>query len=110
MKYFSIILFVLLFLFAGKTQAMENTEFTGNINLKLFAANCLPSQSVGLEDGILDVQDTNEMDGFEGCIIHPETATDPLQNSVSIKTEVTSVKLQIQINSFFIDLPPPLLS
>ena len=109
MKYFSFILFLLLFVLAGNVRAHENAEWKGKINLKLNSVNSFTLQAADVQEGILDTQDPNEMDGFDGIIIHPAVPTDPLQASTRIKTENDSVFVQVRINSFFIDLPPPLL-
>ncbi len=110
MKYFSSILFLLLFITSGNIGAKEIAENQSNIHLKLFSIDGFPMQAAGLQEGILDTQDTNEMDGFDGGILYQTTAIAPLKTTVNIKTEYIAVFIPVTIHSFFLDLPPPLLS
>lgn len=110
MKHFSFILLLLLLVSAGNIRAEELSGLNGNNSLKFLSTNFVSFQTTGICEGVADDQDTNEMDGFEACFIHPAPATGPLQTSINIKTAVHSVIVPVRINSFLIDLPPPSLS
>lgn len=110
MKIFSSILLLLLFIASGNVRAEGHLEQNGNIRLKLFSNDGFACQAINAQDGILDVQDASESNGFNFCYIHPEPVADPLLNSIRLQAEGHAVKIPIRINSFLIDLPPPKLS
>jgi hypothetical protein len=111
MKQFAIILLVLIFALAGKSQ---NQNFTQEIkkcgSVSFINGNQTCENPIIGEDFCYDGQETNDMDGFDAVCVLPDLYHLFQFTEIKKFATVFSTKQLIQVGELLLDLPPPSLS
>jgi hypothetical protein len=111
MRQFTSIIFVLIFVLAGKSQSQDlsKNQFFCN-SVYVVSDNTSGANQILFQDQYFDVQDLNDFNCFDSVFVITDSQ---IYHHHSIKETVTDVLpgLQsIKVIEFLLDLPPPLLS
>jgi len=111
MRQFVTIIFVLIFALAGRSQSQDFSYKQINCNTTFFANRNLSCQNpILFLNDCFDVQDTNDLDGFDSVIILSGTHCNFEYFEIKIAPAILPRLRLLQVGELLLDLPPPLLS
>ena len=111
MRQFATILFVLIFAIAGSSYSQEYSQKQIDCNpVLIISGNSAGQNQVFFQNDYFDVQDTNDLDGFDPVFVlpfrHPYIQYSEIENVPNVISQL----LLLQFGELLLDLPPPVLS
>jgi hypothetical protein len=111
MKLFTIIVCVLFFALAGRSQVQKNLHQQNSCSSVLAVnENSFRPNTVISQDNFFDEQDSNDFDEFDCVIISPDSNFNSPQFEIKDIVIIIPRLHLIHVGELLLDLPPPLLS
>jgi len=109
MRHFLSILFFLI-ITAGQSEAVQATKLIKETGFCKISNVTSSNSETAFESGILDEQETNDIESPEFCCISSISLISPFQHATKTHVLIIVSNFSETLNQLFIDLPPPSFS